>query len=275
MHHTIKLAAAAAAALVAAQAGAEVTFYQREGFGGRAFTTYETINNLDRYGLNDKASSVVVDRQRYEVCEHAGFKGRCVVLRPGSYPSLAAMGLNNSISSVRPIGWNAQVEPQRFAPPPPVAMSPDYYRRREGERLYEVPIADVRAVIGPPEQRCWVERERVAVPDDQPNVGGAVVGAIIGGVLGHQIGGGSGRDLATAGGAVAGAVIGSNVDDGRPDYTVQRSQHCTSGREHERPQYWDVTYYFRGTEHHMQTSSPPPRGGMVMVNDYGEPRVQQ
>jgi uncharacterized protein YcfJ len=273
MRTSIKAAAAMAAALVAAQAGAEITFYQREGFSGRAFTTYETINNLERYGLNDRASSVVVDRQRYEICEHAAFQGRCVILRPGSYSSLAAMGLNNSISSVRPIAWSAQVEPHRFAPPPRVVVGPDVYRRRDGERLYEVPIADVRAVIGPPEQRCWIERERVVRDYDQPNVDGAVVGALIGGVIGHQIGAGSGRDVATVGGAVAGAAIGANVDDGRPDYGVQRTQRCTSGRERERPQYWDVTYYFRGAEHHMQMSAPPPQGGTITVNDYGEPRV--
>ncbi|HJV69782.1 beta/gamma crystallin-related protein [Ideonella sp.] len=273
MHTTIKAAAAAAATLMAAQASAEITFYQREGFSGRAFTTYETIVNLDRYGLNDRASSVVVDRQRYEVCEYAGFQGRCVILRPGSYPSLAAMGLNNQVSSVRPISWSVRIEPERFAPPPVVIGGPDYYRRRSGERLYEVPVADVRAVIGPPEQRCWIEKERIVHDDDQPNVGGAVVGALIGGVLGHQIGAGSGRDLATVGGAVAGAAIGANADDGRPDYSVRRVQRCSSWRDDDRPQFWDVVYYFRGAEHHMQTSMPPRRGAMITVNDYGEPRM--
>ena len=35
-----------------------------------------------------------------------------------------------------------------------------------------------------------------------------------GGVLGHQVGGGRGKDLATAGGAVAGAAIGANSGRG-------------------------------------------------------------
>ena len=30
-------------------------------------------------------------------------------------------------------------------------------------------------------------------------------------ILGHQVGGGTGRDVATAGGAIAGAAIGNNV----------------------------------------------------------------
>lgn len=273
MHVSIQAAAAITAALMAAQASAEITFYQREGFGGRAFTSYETIVDLGRYGLNDRASSVVVDRQRYEVCEYPQFQGRCMILRPGSYPSLAAMGMNNAISSVRPIAWSVRVDPPRFAPPPPLMSGGDYYRRRSGERLYEVPVADVRAVIGPPEQRCWIEKERVVRDDDQPNVGGAVVGAIIGGIIGHQVGAGSGRDLATAGGVIAGAAIGSTADDGQPEYTVRRIQRCSSWRDNEQPQYWDVVYYFRGAEHHMQTSSPPRRGAMITVNDYGEPRM--
>lgn len=44
-----------------------------------------------------------------------------------------------------------------------------------------------------------------------PNVIGAVIGGVAGAVLGRQIGGGSGRDAATAIGGVAGAVVGSQV----------------------------------------------------------------
>ncbi|MDE2357860.1 MAG: glycine zipper 2TM domain-containing protein, partial [Betaproteobacteria bacterium] len=65
--------------------------------------------------------------------------------------------------------------------------------------------------MGPPERRCWVERRQVVEDGGGGvNVPGAIVGAVIGGVLGHQVGGGHGRDIATAGGAVAGAAIGAN-----------------------------------------------------------------
>lgn len=273
MHKPSETAATLALALLAGPAGAEVTFYPQPGFGGRAFTTYQAVADLGRHGLNDRASSAVVTRQRYEVCEHERFQGRCVVLRPGNYPSLAAMGLNNQVSSVRPVAWNARVEDWRLAPAPP--PSDAYYRRRGEEPVYQAPIVAVRAVMGPPQQRCWIERERVPVEHrpDGPRVGGAVVGALIGGILGHQIGGGSGRDLATVGGAVAGAAIGSQVPDGRPDYSVLHVQRCSAGRERERPQYWDVVYTFRGMEHHVQTTSPPPPGATIPVNPYGEPRL--
>ncbi|WP_260295410.1 glycine zipper 2TM domain-containing protein [Sedimenticola hydrogenitrophicus] len=40
---------------------------------------------------------------------------------------------------------------------------------------------------------------------------GAVVGGVVGGVLGHQVGGGSGQDIATAVGVVGGAVVGHEI----------------------------------------------------------------
>ncbi len=47
--------------------------------------------------------------------------------------------------------------------------------------------------------------------------GGTVLGAVAGGVIGNQIGGGSGRVLATVAGAVVGGVVGNrigrNLDD--------------------------------------------------------------
>jgi len=50
-----------------------------------------------------------------------------------------------------------------------------------------------------PEQRCWVEREQVGQEQSNANIPAAIAGAIIGGILGHQVGGGSGQDIATVG----------------------------------------------------------------------------
>ena len=38
-----------------------------------------------------------------------------------------------------------------------------------------------------------------------------------------------------------------------------------------RPEFWDVTYKFRGQEHRMQMTDPP--GPTVTVNGLGEPRA--
>src|SRR3954471_12351387 len=83
----------------AAQASAQVTFYEQEGFQGRSFSSQQRVPQMDRSGLNDRASSVIVVGQRWQACEDDRFRGRCMVLRPGQYPSLQAMGLNDRISS--------------------------------------------------------------------------------------------------------------------------------------------------------------------------------
>ncbi len=99
-HHRflIGLGLAAAASVAAAQ----VTFFENDGFRGRSFTSDRPVGDFARFGLNDRASSVIVRSGRWELCDDARFGGRCVVLRPGRYRSLSDMGLNDRVSSVRP-----------------------------------------------------------------------------------------------------------------------------------------------------------------------------
>ena len=107
-----------AAMTIASQAVAQITFYEHDGFQGRSFSASKQIGNFERAGFNDRASSVIVLSDRWEVCDDARFEGRCVVLRPGRYPSLNAMGLNDRVSSVRPVVRSARVDDNRYAPAP-------------------------------------------------------------------------------------------------------------------------------------------------------------
>ena len=270
MNATLRNALGIAGLLVAAQAAAQVTFYQDESFHGRSFTTQRQVDNFQDVGFNDRASSVLVTSERWEVCEDARFAGRCVVLRPGRYPSLASMGLNDRVSSVRTIRSSARVEDDRYAP----AGIPVYdSHRRQNERLYEASVTSVRAVVGPASQRCWVEREQMMQERDGMNVPGALGGAVIGGVLGHQMGGGRGQDIATAGGAVGGAAMGAHMGRSGSEQQgySQNVEHCATHPEQARVHYWDVTYSFRGEDHRIQLTSPP--GSTVTVNGRGEPRA--
>lgn len=259
-------ALALAAAAFAGHASAEIVFYEKPNFDGRYMSAERNVDNLRRWGFNDRATSVEVRGERWEVCEDAHHTGRCVVLRKGSYPSLGAMGLNNQISSARALPHNAHVDEWRFAPYPDARYG---FVRRAGERLYEVPVLMARAVMGPPEQRCWVDRERLVVDRGDPNVGGALAGALIGGIIGHQIGSGQGRDVATGIGAVTGAAIGANVDRGDPQVVSRPVERCRDVPA-ARPSYWDVTYQFRGEEHRAQMTQAP--GRTITVNGRGEPR---
>lgn len=270
---TLKMAIAVAGLAMATQAAAQITLYEGEGFRGQTYTADRAVWDFDPYGFNDRAQSVVVNSGRWEVCEDARFQGRCMILLPGNYDSLESMGLSDRISSVRPVGRVARYDygsPPDYGRPPIVAAAPAYsYQAAPDERLYQVPVTSVHAVVGPPEQRCWVERQQVYNDRRGANVPGAIAGAVIGGILGHQVGGGRGRDVATAGGAVAGAAIGANVGRGDQTYT-QDVQRCENVQGQLQPDYWDVTYNFRGIEHHVQMSAPP--GATLTVNDNGEPR---
>lgn len=265
MNWKLKAALGAASLIVASQATAQITFYEHEGFRGRPFSANRAVPNFIREGFNDRASSVIVERGSWEVCDDANFHGRCVILRTGNYDSLARLGLNDRVSSVRPT--NARGDYQGYYQPDPTPAPVYEYRRRPSERLREVPVTSVRAVMGPPERRCWVDREQVTDRGDN-NVGGAIIGGIIGGILGHQVGGGRGKDAATAAGAIAGAAIGANSGGGSTGYgrDVERCRNVESGR----PAYWDVTYEFRGRENRVQMSKPP--GRTILVNGNGEPR---
>lgn len=269
MNYALRIAMGAAGLALATQAAAQVTFYEGQDFEGRSFTTRKQIDNLERFGFNDRASSVIVARDRWEVCEDARFGGTCVVLRPGRYPSLAAMGLGDRVSSLRMVKRSARVEGDRYAPAP--VPAPDF-RRRDNERLYEANVTSVHAVVATPERRCWVEHDELSQERSGANVPGAVVGGVLGGILGHQIGSGRGNDVATVAGAVGGAAVGANVGrdrEGRSGYG-QDVQHCETVPNEARTEYWDVTYDFRGQEHRVQMSAPP--GRTLTVNEQGEPQ---
>jgi uncharacterized protein YcfJ len=160
-------------------------------------------------------------------------------------------------------------EAQRLAA---AASPPAYdYHRRQGETLYEAPVTSVRAVVGPPQQRCWVERQVVDGGAGGINVPGAIVGGVVGGILGHQIGSGRGQDVATGIGAVGGAAVGANVGRAPGTPYTQDVQRCESVASSASLDYWDVTYNFRGYEHRVQMTSPP--GRTILVNAQGEPRI--
>jgi hypothetical protein len=204
--------------LVAAQAAAQVTFYEEQGFRGRSLTTEGTIWNLDRYGFNDRAESAVISGGRWEACEDARFEGRCVILEPGSYPSLGQVGLDHRISSIRPadetrIGYEA--------PPPYVVAAPDVVVARPDDGRYEARVISVRAVLGGPGQQCWVEKQQIG-PLELP-----------------------------------GAIIGGTIDLLSGRQSTEYIQRCRTVPSGARPEYWDVTYEFHGIQHHAQLSAPP------------------
>lgn len=258
-----RAAVALAAGLLALPALAQITFYEHDGYRGRAVRASQAVQDFGSIGFNDRASSAVVEGGRWEVCDDSAYGGRCTVLLPGNYAALSAMGLNDRVTSARPADSRRGLQVQ--VPPAEPAYA---YRRRPQERLFDAPVTSVRAVVGAPTERCWIEREQ-ATARERPDVARGALGAVIGGVLGHQVGGGTGRDVATVGGAVVGGLIGANSgrDGGTPAREVRRCATTASTA----PTYWDVGYVFRGTQHQLQMTTEP--GATISVNRAGEPRV--
>ncbi|HEY8973238.1 MAG TPA: beta/gamma crystallin family protein [Burkholderiaceae bacterium] len=240
----------------------QVTLYERDNFRGPSFSTTSDIDNLRDVGFNDRASSLVVVGDRWEACDDRGYSGHCVFLRPGNYPNLDAMGMGNSISSVRLTPADQPVADAGWAPVPPPAYDA---RRRPQEQLFQAQVLATRAVYGTPTQRCWVEQAEVR--DDRNRVGGTVIGGILGGILGHQVARGHG---AVAAGAIGGALVGSAIGGANSGTRLEDVQRCTTD-ESGPPQFWDTVYTFNGVEHHVQTTAPA--GATITVNQYGEPRI--
>jgi hypothetical protein len=116
----------------------QIVFYEHDNFQGRQLSLDNDAADFERVGFNDIASSIVVYGHRWEACEHRNYGGRCVVLRPGRYPSLAAVGLNDRLSSVRRIRPADHVDEGRYAPIPGPVM--------DGRRVPMAPNAPPDAV---------------------------------------------------------------------------------------------------------------------------------
>ena len=101
---------------VSGLASAQISLYEQENFGGRVFRAGGTVPNLDETGFNDRASSVEVRGGRWQLCDDAGFRGRCVTLGAGQYPSLREMGLDRRVSSIREVGGDDRRPDERDNP---------------------------------------------------------------------------------------------------------------------------------------------------------------
>ena len=96
---------AAAAFLVLAVPGlAEardgVILYRDVGFGGGSVRIDRDISDLSAIGVNDAASSISVRGGRWQVCEHANYRGRCAIIER-DVADFRKLDLNDKISSIR------------------------------------------------------------------------------------------------------------------------------------------------------------------------------
>ena len=165
-----------AAILVVQQAAAQVIFYSQEGLHGRAFTANGPIENLDQSGFNDRASSAVVERGQWEVCDDAYFRGHVRDAAAGRPSSDRRNGQPHFVGPTA--SWQSAIP---YAPTPPAPAYSYPHHGRSSTRLMSCTCAPSSLA----EQRCWVEQQQV-VWRTSPMFQTPLIGGVVGGVLGHR-----------------------------------------------------------------------------------------
>jgi uncharacterized protein YcfJ len=132
-----------------------------------------------------------------------------------------------------------------------------------------VAVKEITETIKTPREECQdVQVQQQAPVKDTNRIAGTVIGGVAGGVLGHQIGGGSGKTIATVLGAAGGAYAGNQAQG-----YLQRNDTVTSTERKCKTVYdishklvgYDVTYRLEGKEGIVRTSFKP--GATLPVQD--------
>jgi uncharacterized protein YcfJ len=122
--------------------------------------------------------------------------------------------------------------------------------------------------VAVPRQSCI--QNPVAV-QNTPSGAGALMGAIAGAALGNQIGGGSGRAVATMAGVMGGAIMGDRIEN--PGSQIQNQTTCTTHTAYEnRLNGYNVVYEFAGKQYSVQLPQDPGSTIQLQVTPIGMPQ---
>ncbi|MBG4632713.1 glycine zipper 2TM domain-containing protein [Pseudomonas aeruginosa] len=134
-----------------------------------------------------------------------------------------------------------------------------------------VAVQPVKETIKTPRQVCKdvaVTRQRPV--KDQHQIAGTAIGAVVGGLLGNQIGGGTGKKIATVAGAVGGGYAGNKVQEGmqeRDTYTTTETRCSTVHDSSEKVGGYDVKYMLDGKAGQIRMERDP--GSQIPVDKNG------
>jgi len=119
--------------------------------------------------------------------------------------------------------------------------------------------------VAVPRQVCSNQQ---VIQQSQPSGAGMAMGAIAGGALGNAVGGGTGRDLATAIGLVGGALLGNRVEGTRDE--VRNVQQCSTQTTYEnRVLHYDVVYEYDGKRYSIKMPNDPGQYVRLQLNPVG------
>ncbi|MFT4191616.1 MAG: glycine zipper 2TM domain-containing protein [Comamonas sp.] len=147
---------------------------------------------------------------------------------------------------------------------------------KQPDHVQVVSAQPVHQAISTPQQSCReVAVTRRKPVQDQHQIAGSVLGAVAGGLLGNQVGGGSGRAIATVAGAVGGGYAGNKIQENlqaRNTYTTTETRCDTVQNKTQKLVGYDVSYEKDGQvrqvrmDHDPGTSIPlDSQGRLVLV----------
>jgi Beta/Gamma crystallin len=88
-------------ARAAASSATDIVLYASDNYAGTSHSVDLQQADLPRETLQGMAASVVIADGDWELCGDTYFRGQCVTLGPGKYPTLKDYGLMRGASSVR------------------------------------------------------------------------------------------------------------------------------------------------------------------------------
>ena len=169
--------------------------------------------------------------------------------------------MNKSLVTGLTIGVVVAVGATAFAGLKMIHKTPEYAE--------VVKVTPLTKTVRTPRQECHDETVTHQAPvKDQHQVLGTVAGAVVGGVLGHQIGGGTGRDIATIAGAAGGGYAGNRIQKNLQDKDTYNTteQKCTTVYDSsERHTGYEVRYRLNGQESTVKMDHDP--GDRIAVRD--------
>jgi len=144
------------------------------------------------------------------------------------------------------------------------------YQKMAQPKVAEViAVKEVTETVTTPREQCEnVVVQRQAPVKDENRLLGSVGGAVLGGVLGNQIGGGSGKKVATVAGAAAGGYAGNQVQKNMQQKDVQTTteQRCKTVQDKSKKLVgYDVSYRLNGKDGVARTTFRP--GATLPVKD--------
>ena len=149
-----------------------------------------------------------------------------------------------------------------------------YHMYSSGHSAKVLSAKALTRTIKSPRQECHDESVTRTKPiKDQDRLLGTGIGAVVGGLLGHEIGGGSGKTLATIAGAAGGGYAGNKIQEKtqQGDTYTTTEQRCNTVYDmKEESAGFEVAYEYQGHEHHVRMdhdpgSSLPVKDGEVVV----------